>query len=173
VRARAGRAREAGTRATAAVLAALALAGCGHRSGRLDATWAGAEKGRMSGRAWAVWCREARVAVITGVSGDTGVSLLIHPPDSLAAGRYPIVEPANARGTAPAAALGLRLLGRTAVVGYQGQAGTLTLEQAAPGRVSGRFEATATIASALAGTVKLTGRFRDVRVTADGGDCPR
>ncbi|MGE5686753.1 MAG: hypothetical protein ACM34D_04550 [Gemmatimonadota bacterium] len=173
MRARAGRAREAGTRATAAALAALALAGCGHRSGRLDATWAGAEQGRMSGRAWAVWCREARVAVVTGMSGDTGVSLLIHPPDSLAAGRYPIVEPDTARRAAPAAAVGLRLLGRTAVVGYQGQSGTLTLERAASGRVSGRFEATAKIASALAGTVKLAGRFRSVRVTADGGDCPR
>lgn len=127
----------------------------------------------MSGRAWAVWCREARVAVVTGMSGDTGVSLLIHPPDSLAAGRYPIVEPDTARRAAPAAAVGLRLLGRTAVVGYQGQSGTLTLERPASGRVSGRFEATAKVASALAGTVKLAGRFRSVRVTADGGDCPR
>ena len=173
MRARARGAREAGSNAMTAVLAALALAGCGHRSGRMDANWAGAETGRMSGRAWAVWCREARVAVGTGTSGDTGVSLLIHARDSLAAGRYPIVEPGNARRTAPGAALGLRLLGRTAVVGYQGRTGMLTLEQAAPGRVTGRFEANAKIASALAGTVKLTGRFRDVRVTADGADCPR
>lgn len=139
----------------------------------MDANWAGAENGRMSGRASAVWCREARVAVVTGMSGDTGVSLLIHSRDSLAAGRYPIVEAGNAQRTAPGAALGLRLLGRTAVVGYQGQTGMLTLERAAPGRVTGRFEATAKIASAPPGAVKLTGRFRDVRVTADGGDCPR
>lgn len=168
-----GRARAADARAVAAVLAALALAGCGHWGGRLDATWTGSEKGRMSGRATAIWCREARVAVVTGVSGDTGVSLLIHPAESLAAGRYPIIEAGDARRTAPAAALGLRLLARTAVVGYQSQTGTLTLAQAAPGRVSGRFEATAKIASALAGTVKLTGRFRNVRVTGDGADCPR
>jgi len=167
------RAREAGTRAMAAALAALALAGCGHWGGRLDATWTGSEKGRVSGRATAIWCPEARIALVTGVSGDTGVSLLIHPAESLSAGRYPILEPGDARRTAPAAALGLRLLGRTAVVGYQGRTGTLTLEQAAPGRVSGRFEATAKIASELAGTVKLTGRLRNVRVTGDGADCPR
>ncbi len=162
-----------GLAATAALLAAFGLAACGHRTGRMNATWSGADKGRMSGRAGALWCREARVALVTGVSGDTGVSLLIHPADSLVAGRYPIVEPDAARRAAPAAAVGLRVLARTAVVGYQGQSGTLTLERAAPGRVSGSFEATAKVATAAAGTVKLAGRFQDVRVTPDGTDCPR
>ena len=65
----------------AATAALLALAACGHRTGRMDATWSGADKGRMSGQAGALWCRASRVAVVTGVSGDTGVSLLIHPAD--------------------------------------------------------------------------------------------
>jgi hypothetical protein len=139
----------------------------------MNAIWSGADKGRMSGRAGALWCRAARVALVTGVSGDTGVSLLIHPADSLVAGRYPIVAPDSARRAAPAAAVGLRVLARTAVVGYQSQSGTLTLERAAAGRVSGSFETTTKVATAAAGTVKLAGRFQDVRVTADGTDCPR
>jgi hypothetical protein len=164
--------RHAGGLAATAGLLALGLAACGHRTGRMTATWGGADKGRMSGRAGALWCRAARVALVTGVSGDTGVSLLIHPADSLVAGRYPIVAPDTARRAAPAAAVGLRVLARTAVVGYQSQSGTLMLEQAAPGRVSGSFEATAKVATAAAGTVRLAGRFQDVRVTADGTDCP-
>ena len=159
-----------------ALLFALALGACGPmgrpREGRLEATWTGSDKGRLSGTATAVWCRDARVALLTGVSGDTGVSLLIHPAESLTPGRYPILEPGKARTTVPAAALGLRLLGRMAVVGYQSASGALTLERAAGTRVSGRFESTAKVVSELEGTVQLVGRFRDVPVTAGGAACP-
>jgi hypothetical protein len=155
-----------------AVAAAVALAGCGPWGGRFDASWTGSEKGRMSGQATAAWCRETHTAVLTAVRGDTGVSLLIHPAESLAAGRYPILEPGSARQTVPAAAAALRLVSTTAVVGYQSQSGTLTLESAAGGGLSGRFEVTAKITSERAGTVKLTGRFRDVRLAPGGTLCP-
>jgi len=106
------------------------------------------------------------------MQGDTGISVLIHPAESLAAGRYPIVEPGSARASAPAAALALRLLGSTSVVGYRSESGTLTLERVAEGRLWGRFETQATIVAALAGTVKLNGRFVGVPVTAGGTACP-
>jgi len=155
---------------------ALALAACGSLGGlgegRLEAAWTGSDQGRFSGRANAIWCPGAHIAQLTGMSGDTGVALLVHPADSLAAGRYPIVEPGSARTTAPAAALGLRLLGPNAVVGYQGASGVLVIERVAAGRLSGQFESTAKVVAALAGTVKLTGRFQDVPLATGGSACP-
>jgi hypothetical protein len=148
-----------------------ALGGCGE--GRLSAVWTGSDKGRMTGKAAAIWCADARVAQITGVQGDTGVALLVHPAESLVAGRYRIADPVKAHDSAGTAAIGLRLLGPTAVVGYQGESGTLTVERVESGRLSGRFESTAKVATALAGTVKLNGRFERVRVTPGGTACPR
>lgn len=159
--------------AALALLAILPAAGCGHRNGRLEAVWTGSETGRTSSRATAIWCPGPRVAVVTGIRGDTGVSVLIHARDSLTSGRYPILDPAAARHTAPSAAVGLRLVSRTSVVGYQGQSGTLKIAWTAEGELTGDFTATAKIASELAGMVKLTGRFRKVRVATDGADCPR
>ncbi len=163
-------------RATAArLLVAFGLAGCGVVGGRnatLEAIWTGSETGRLAASATAVWCRDARIAQVTAMQGDTGISVLIHPAESLAVGRYPIVEPGSARASAPAAALALRLLGSTTVVGYRSESGTLTLERVAEGRLWGRFETQAKVVAALAGTVKLNGRFAGVPVTAGGTACP-
>jgi hypothetical protein len=159
----------------ARLLVALGLAGCGILGGRnakLEAIWTGSDKGRLTASASALWCRDARIAQITAMHGDTGISVLIHPAESLVVGRYPIVEPGSARASAPAAALALRLLGSTAVVGYRSESGTLTLERVTGGRVWGRFESQAKVATALAGTVKLNGRFAGVPVAAGGTACP-
>jgi len=156
-------------------LGILALTACGgfgqSGGGRLEAIWTGSDKGRMAAPATAIWCREAHVAQVSGLIGDTGVSLLIHPEDSVAEGRYRIVEPDSARN-GRAAAVGLRLLGPTAVVGYQSRSGWLTIERVAGGRLSGRFESTAKVVTALAGTVRLNGRFRDVALRPGGSTCP-
>ena len=144
----------------------------GRGKGGLQAVWTGSDRGRLAAKATAVWCRDARLAQVTAMQGDTGISLLIHPADSLAPGRYPVVDPANARTSAPAAALALRLLGTTAVVGYRSESGTVTVERVAGGRVWGRFESQAKVATALAGTVKLNGRFAAVPVITGGSACP-
>jgi hypothetical protein len=158
-----------------AALCLLAAGACGgvslSREGRLEAVWTGSDKGRMAAPATAIWCREARIAQVSGLIGDTGVSLLIHPDDSVAEGRYRIVDPDSARNSR-AAAIGLRLLGQTAVVGYQGRSGWLTIERVARGRLSGQFESTAKVVTALAGTVKLSGRFQNVPVRPGGSACP-
>lgn len=160
-------------RAALCLLAAAACRGVGlSREGRLEAVWTGSDKGRMAAPATAIWCREARIAQVSGLIGDTGVSLLIHPDDSVAEGRYRIVDPDSARN-GRAAAIGLRLLGATAVMGYQSRSGWLTIERVARGRLSGRFESTAKVVTALAGTVKLNGRFQNVLVQPGGSACPR
>ena len=157
------------------LLVALGLAGCGIVGGgsaKLEAIWTGSDKGRLTASASALWCRDARIAEITAMHGDTGVSVLIHPAESLVVGRYPIVEPGSARASAPAAALALRLLGSTTVVGYRSESGTLTLERVAEGRLWGRFETQAEVVTSPAGTVKLNGRFAGVPVAAGGTACP-
>jgi hypothetical protein len=169
---------QAGRRATVAGGMVVGVIGCGaialgRAEGRLEATWTGAEKGQMSGAATAVWCRATRIAQITALQGDTGLGILIHPTDSLAAGRYSIVEPASARTTAARATLGLRLLTQVAVVGYQGRAGTLTLDRLERSRISGRFEAKANVVGTTAGSISLSGRFHDVPVAMGGPACPR
>lgn len=141
--------------------------------GRLEANWTGADKGRMSGPATALWCGAGKIAQVTAIQGDTGLGLLIHATDSLVAGRYPIVDAASARARAPGAALGLRLIGQAAVVGYQGRSGTLTLEQVGGARISGRFDAKAVPAAASAGSISVNGRFLDVAVASGGPACPR
>jgi hypothetical protein len=167
----------AGRRAvvTGAILAW--LSGCGAvgrdtGKGRLEAAWTGAEKGKMSGAATAVWCRATRIAQITALQGDTGLGILIHATDSLAAGRYSIVEPASARTTAARATLGLRLLTQMAVVGYQGHAGTLTLDRVERSRISGRFDAKANVVGTTAGSISVSGRFHGVPVAPGGPACP-
>jgi hypothetical protein len=162
-------------RAACGTLLALAAAGCGvigRRDGTLEASWTGAERGRLVARATAVWCKDAKIAQVTATRGDTGVSLLIHPAESLTVGRYPVVQPGSARATAPAAASALRLLGPTTVVGYRSESGTLTLERMAGGRVWGRFESQAKVTSAMAGTIALNGRFSGVRMAPGGAACP-
>jgi hypothetical protein len=156
----------------------VSLAGCGavpwHRDdGRIEATWSGAERGRVSAPAAAVWCSPERTAQLSAVRGDTGLGFLIHAAESLAVGRYPIVEPAEARAKAPAASVGLRLITQTAVSGYQSRAGTLVLERIEPGRISGRFDATGRSATGAVGTISLSGRFVAVPLTTAGAECAR
>lgn len=163
-----------GRGAGARVVVALGLAACGivpGRNARLEAVWDGSNRGRLVASATAVWCRDAKIARITAMEGDSGVSVLIHPAESLVVGRYSIVEPGSAQASTPAAALALRLLGSTSVVGYRSESGTLTLEKVEGGRVWGRFESQAKVATALTGKIQVNGRFAGVPVTAGGAAC--
>src|SRR5262249_12058119 len=141
--------------------------------GRITATWTGAEKGSMSASAAAVWCSATRTAQLTAVVGDTGIGILIHPADSLVPGRYPVMQPGDARTKAPAAAIGLRLINPTSVAGYQSQTGALILERVELTRISGRFDATARSATGAAGTVRVSGRLVNVPLARRGAKCSR
>jgi hypothetical protein len=127
----------------------------------------------MSARAAAVWCSAPRTATLTAVAGDTGIGMLIRPADSLVAGRYPVMQPGDARTKAPAASIGLRLINPTAVSGYQSQTGALVLEQVESARISGRFEATARSATGVVGTIHVSGQLVNVPLTRGGAKCGR
>jgi hypothetical protein len=127
----------------------------------------------MSASAAAVWCSAPRTATLTAVVGDTGIGMLIRPADSLVAGRYPVMQPGDARTKAPAASIGLRLINPTAVSGYQSQTGALVLEQVESARISGRFEATARSATGVVGTIHVSGQLVNVPLTRGGAKCGR
>ena len=127
----------------------------------------------MSASAAAVWCSALRTATLTAVVGDTGIGMLIRPADSLVAGRYPVMQPGDARTKAPAASIGLRLINPTAVSGYQSQTGALVLEQVESARISGRFEATARSATGVVGTIHVSGQLVNVPLTRGGAKCGR
>jgi hypothetical protein len=169
--------RDFGRQAAAGVIG-LGVAGCGaiardRDKGHIEVTWSGAEKGTMSAPAGADWCPAARTVQLTAVQGDTGLGILIYPPESLVVGKYPVVEPADARTKSPTASVGFRLMNQTAVSGYQGQTGVLIIERVQAAQISGHFDATGRTATAAVGNIHLTGRFVNVPLTSGRSACGR
>jgi hypothetical protein len=127
-------------------------------------------QGSMRGAGAVVWCAGPKLAIVTGVQGDTGLGLVIHPRDSLAPGVYPVLPPDSARTTAPAAAVALRLMSRTAVEGYQGTGGKVTVTKVGDHRLSGELRAEAQVVGAVQ-RLELEGEFRDLPIRVGGPAC--
>jgi hypothetical protein len=125
----------------------------------------------MRGRGMVVWCPGPKLAIVTGVQGDTGVGLVVHPRDSLVSGTYPIRDADSARATAPAAAVALRLMSRNAIEGYQGRRGTLTVTDVRDRRFSGKLQAELEVVGGV-GRRELQGELRDLPLTVGGPACP-
>ena len=150
-----------------ALLAGLAT-GCGSGEGRpltgprLEASWTGADTATLSAPGTAAWCDTLRVLEIVAIAGDTGIGIAVYPSDSIASGRYRVRPPAVADSLPPAAAVGLRWFSETAVQGFQGDSGEVTLTRTPGGVLSGRFTAAAR-AIVGNGRLTLTGSFDDLR----------
>jgi hypothetical protein len=154
----------------------LLLAGCPGvpgsevQSARLEIDWSGAAKGHLAGPATAEWCDSLKVLQIQTLAGDSGVAIALYPKDAIGLDSYPVVPPAKADSTPPAAAVALRYFGETAVKGFQGDSGRVLVRDTAGGRVSGRFSAS--LKSATDGSrIRAGGAFRDVRVVPAQRGC--
>jgi hypothetical protein len=128
-------------------------------------------EGSMQGRGTVVWCPSSKLAIITGVQGDTGVGLVVHPRDSLVPGTYPIRDADSARTTAPAAAVALRLMSRNAIEGYQGLDGALTITDVRDRRFSGKLRADVDVVGGVR-RLDLQGELRDLPIAVGGAACP-
>ena len=123
------------------------LAGCGwipHRpaeGGHLEANWSGPDGGKISAPASAEWCGATRLLEIRAVQGDTGIALALYPKDTLAAGRYRIMDPLKAESLPPAAGVALRWFTQNAVKGVQGDTGTVFLDRSPSGELGGSLTA--------------------------------
>ncbi|HEU5170625.1 MAG TPA: hypothetical protein VFU46_08800 [Gemmatimonadales bacterium] len=167
--------RRADGRTARGVVLLLGLVGCGPASGsgphgRIEVSWRGADSGAMSAPATALWCPGERFVEITGTRGDTGIGIALHPTDSVVPGVYPVARPDSTPPPPPWSAVGLRLLARTSVAGYQGDSGTVTVEPAPAGRLAARFAVVAQ-AVGVTGRVTVRGRLDGVPVHRGGAEC--
>ena len=146
------------------VALACARPDAGVRTGpRLTVRWTGADTATFSASATAERCDTLHLIEIRAISGDTGVGLALYDSGSVRPGNYPIRPPAPAGRAAPAAALAVRWFSRTAVRGFQGESGGVSLKRAANGDLSGTFTAKARAINAKA-QLDLAGSFDGLRV---------
>jgi hypothetical protein len=140
------------------------------RSGHLDASWTGSNRGEISAPATAEWCAIRRLLEIRAIQGDTGVALALYPAETIAAGSYRIVDPVKAESIPQAAGVALRWFAQTAVDGFQGESGTVILERSRSGQLSGSVKAGA---RSVADTrrVAINGSFRDLTVRPESRGC--
>lgn len=118
----------------------------------------------------AEWCDVRRALEIRGVSGDTGLGLVLYPVDTIDADSYRIVLPEGADTLAPAAAIALRVFSPNTIQGYQGDSGMVALERSEDGEISGVFEARAR--SVVNGQlVTVTGKVRELTIVPQKRGC--
>jgi hypothetical protein len=136
--------------------------GVGETGGRLEVRWTGASTAAFAAPASAEWCDSLNLLEIRAIAGDTGVGLAVYHQGGIAPGTYRVFKPELA-GTMPsAAAVGLRWYSRTAVQGFQGTSGELSLRRAPDGTLAGRFTAKASSITD-AGKLTVAGSFEGLR----------
>lgn len=141
----------------------LSLSAC-EQGASLTASWSGADTGEAVLSLSATSCATDEL-MLTAMSGDTGVLLLLKPPAGAASGQLPVLSPMDFQQTRPAAAITARWLDSTTVSGYRGARGTVHLSSSSP--PAGRFSAVLQRQGDLQ-EVTLEGEFRAPALTA----CP-
>jgi hypothetical protein len=138
------------------------MQGADEAGARLEVRWTGASTAAFAAPASAEWCDSLNLLEIRAIAGDTGVGLAVYHQGGLAPGTYRVYKPELA-GTMPAAAaVGLRWYSQTAVQGFQGTSGELSLRRAPDGTLAGSFNAKATSITG-AGRLTVTGSFEGLR----------
>jgi hypothetical protein len=123
--------------------------------------WTGADTGQATLHATATRCADEIQLFAT--SGDTGVALLLHANSKVQIGLdLPVLSPAEARETTPAAAVAARWLDSARVDGYRGVKGTVRLT-AGKQTLNGEFRSQLRREGDGA-EVNLAGEIRRVRI---------
>ncbi len=146
----------------------LACAPHGEPAGILEAEWTGTDTISIRTSATALWCRQGPWLEITGLLGDTGVAVVVYPPDTAPAGQYAVHDPADSLGSG--AGVAVRWFGPDAVHAFQGRSGSVTVVGDENGTLRGEFDALA-VAVMRPETLAVAGRFRRAPVTIAGDGC--
>ncbi len=148
-----------------------------HRSGEpangeIALTWRGRYRGNAIIPATLNWCPESRIALLQGVSSDTGVVLVLHETSTLSRGPHAVVGPADIGASPrPGATVALRWVRDSAtIIGFHATGGTVTLDDignTASGGLDVRMQKPGTV-----DTLRLRGTFVRLPVTATAVGCP-
>jgi hypothetical protein len=142
-------------------LTLLALATACGGSERVVIAWTGADTGQATLRASASRCPGEIQLFAT--AGDTGVAMLLFPASKVLGGaELPVLAPADAKQTRPAAAVAARWIDSARVDGYHGVTGTVRLTEGEQ-VLNGEFRSDLRREGDQA-VVTLTGQIRRVRV---------
>ena len=127
--------------------------------------WTGADTGQATLAASATRC--AGEIRLFATSGDTGVAVLLYPNAKLRTDmELPVLSPADARETRPAAAIAARWLDSARVDGYRGVKGTVRIT-AHKQTLNGEFRSALRREGDQA-EVTLSGQIRRVTIGACG-----
>jgi len=146
------------------------LAACqGRGSGQLVARWIGPED-TTSFRApvTASLCGAKQRLDLLALRGDSGIGLALYPVDSAKlAAVYTVTEPGGPIQIRPGAGVAIRWFGKTAVEGFWGRQGTVTVTQDKRGRVGVAIDAML-VSSVLGGpALALTGSASGIPIAVD------
>lgn len=147
----------------------LLLAACQAGGGKLTARWIG-EQDTASFQApvTASWCEANKRLDLFAMRGDSGIGLALYPVDSAQlAATYTVTEPGGPIQVRPGAGVAIRWFGKTAVVGFWGREGTITVTQKKRGRLGVDIDAKL-VSSVLDGpTLALTGSGSGIPIEPD------
>jgi hypothetical protein len=141
-------------------------------AGEMVVQWTGRASGNLKARATARWCPSDTLLEVVAVQGDTSVALALIAQDSAGAGDYPVPETRDFMPGRPQARVALRLLKEFELEGYEASGGRVTVTRGGPRVVSGRFDVRLKPVVG-ADSLRLTGAFERVPVTAAAGVCGR
>jgi hypothetical protein len=140
--------------------------------GNIDVRWTGGQRGSISAPATAEWCAVLRLLEVSAIRGDTGVALAVYARDTLSQGTFRIVPPARAESLPPAAGIALRWPTQTAIIGFQGESGSVVLERTRSGELSGRISAAARAVNDTA-VIRIEGTFQNLAIRPQSRGCIR
>ena len=116
----------------------------------------------------ASWCGAKQRLDLLALRGDSGIGLALYPADSAKlAAVYTVTEPGGPIQIRPGAGVAIRWFGKTAVEGFWGRQGTVTVTQDKRGRVGVAIDAML-VSSVLGGpALALTGSASGIPIAVD------
>lgn len=142
--------------------------------GSLQVRWNGnLDKGLMTGPGRAVWCPADRRLLLEAWQGDTMFAVSVQPAETLAVGDYRVVKaaPWPASVSRPSASTALRVLSPDGLRGYQGDAGSVRIDDLGGGRIAGSVSGGMATYPSPDERLGVAAKFTRIPLVADDSAC--